>query len=622
MKKAILVMVGLLSSVLLHAQTLQDTVAVRAFFDGVIQTHLRDKHIAGATVAIIKDGKILLNKGYGFRDEKKQKAVKADSTLFRIGSISKMFTWVSVMQLVAQGKLNLDEDVNHYFKDFKIPETYPQPITLKNLMTHTPGFEDLVIGLFGKDSTSLKPLSEILKSEMPARVRPAGTFASYSNHGTGMAAYIVEQVSGMPFNDYVEKNILQPLGMQMTTFRQPLPESLKPFMSKGYTYEGGEFIEKPFEYVPLFPVGAAASTSTDMIRFMETILNQGRWGSFQMLDSGTLSLMESPAHQHHPDVNPMRYGFMDMSQNGVTVIGHGGDTFWFHSLMALIPSQHAGLFVSFNTDKGGGTYLAVLDEFMNHFYPEKTLRMPMRLGKTYLERFAGDYRANRYAYHDLTSISSLFGDSHITLRDSSALKLTMGENVRYLLPVDSLTFREEHSSKIYAFKKNDKGEITNLFIGQMPIFAFDKITGSKSLGFQSMIFFFVVISMLFTLLYWPFTYLVRRGYYTNQTAAALPLGSKWVAWINYLLLFSFYLGLILSISNPTDIVFGISGSLKTVLVLPMICIALTLFMLVWLFRIWTGRHKFSGKVFYLIISAAAVAALWQLYVWNFIGFNY
>ena len=175
----------------IHAQPL-DSLQVRMFLDGVMETKMSDKHIAGASVAVVQGGRLLFAKGYGYRDWAARLPVEADNTLFRIGSISKLFVWTSVMQLAAQGKLDLDANVNVYLKDFKIPDTYEQPITLKNLLTHTPGFEDLVINLFTRDSSSLLPMGEILKHEMPARVRPPGTYASYSNHGTNIAAYIVE----------------------------------------------------------------------------------------------------------------------------------------------------------------------------------------------------------------------------------------------------------------------------------------------------------------------------------------------------------------------------------------------------------------------------------------------
>lgn len=622
MKRLLVVLLSGLSF-LCYSQSLEDTLALRNFMDGVIQTHLRDKHIAGATVSIIKDGRILLKAGYGFADEKRQKKVSPDSTLFRIGSISKMFTWMSVMQLVAEGKLNLDEDVNHYLKDFTIPTTYEKPVTLHDLMTHTPGFEDKVIGLFGKDSTTLKPLGEILSREMPARVRPAGTFASYSNHGTGIAAYIVERVSGMSFNDYVEQHILNPLGMSLTTFRQPLPTPLKRHMSKGYEYKGGELKEQTFEYVPLYPVGAAASTAVDMTHFMQAILGNGRFKQFQMLDSATLALMESPAHRHHPDVNPMRYGFMDLSQNGVTVIGHGGDTFWFHSLMVMIPSQNVGLFVSFNTNTGGGTYLSVFDQFMERYFPDSSLRPVRNFSAEYLKKFAGAYRGNRYAYFDITTIVSLFGDVKISVRDSTALRMASGENVRYLVPVDSLTFREEHSSKVVAFKKDSKGNISNMFVGQLPIFALDKVQGLRSLSSQTTIFLISTVVLLCVLFYWPLAYISRRGYQRTTSYSSVSGGAKWIAWLNYFLLLSFYLGLMIVISDQTDIVYGISGSLKFLLILPLICILMTALMIYQSFSMWrSGQVKLSSRLYYLFITLISAVSLWQLNYWNFIGFHY
>jgi CubicO group peptidase (beta-lactamase class C family) len=216
-----------------QSPSLADTTALEAFFDGIIEGYLEQNHIAGATLAVVRDGGVVLRKGYGFADLATRRQISPDSTLFRIGSISKMFTWVSVMQLVAQGKLDLEADANTYLSDFKVPDAFGQPITLKHLMTHTPGFEDHVLNLFARDSSGLRSLGEILRDEMPARVRPPYSQSSYSNHGTGLAAYIVERVSGLTSHDYVEKNILDPLGMNMTTFRQPLPLRMRPFMSRG-----------------------------------------------------------------------------------------------------------------------------------------------------------------------------------------------------------------------------------------------------------------------------------------------------------------------------------------------------------------------------------------------------
>jgi CubicO group peptidase (beta-lactamase class C family) len=198
------------------------TADMSAFIDGIVPLQLAKDDIAGAVVVVVKDGQIVFEKGYGYADVKAKRPVSPSATLFRVGSISKLFMWTAVMQMVEQGKLNLDRDVNDYL-DFRIPTTYPQPITLRNLMTHTPGFEEAVNDLFVPKATDMVPLPGYVKAHLPARIYPPGTVPAYSNYGATLAGYIVQRVSGMPFDDYIERNIFQPLGMRSSSFRQPLP---------------------------------------------------------------------------------------------------------------------------------------------------------------------------------------------------------------------------------------------------------------------------------------------------------------------------------------------------------------------------------------------------------------
>src|SRR5262249_33670254 len=185
--------------------------------------------------------------------------VDPERTMFRIGSISKLFTWTAVMQQVEEGKLDLDADVNKYLKDVAIPATFDQPITLKHLMTHTPGFDDYVIGLFAHTADGVRPLAALLREQMPKRVRPPGVIASYSNHGTALAGLAVVGVAGMPWEDYVEQRIVQPLSMAHTLVRQPAADKLPDDLSKGYKWEDGRFQVKDFEYVPLAPAGCIST---------------------------------------------------------------------------------------------------------------------------------------------------------------------------------------------------------------------------------------------------------------------------------------------------------------------------------------------------------------------------
>jgi CubicO group peptidase (beta-lactamase class C family) len=177
------------------------TADLEAFLDGIVPQQLERENIAGATISVVKDGKLLFARGYGYADVANKKPVVAEETLFRPGSVSKLFTWTAVMQLHEQGKLDLDRDVNEYL-DFKIPDAFGQPITLKNILTHTPGFEEQVKDLFTTGAVS-PDLGQYVKTHIPTRIYPPGTVPAYSNYATALAGYIVERVSGRPFNDYI-----------------------------------------------------------------------------------------------------------------------------------------------------------------------------------------------------------------------------------------------------------------------------------------------------------------------------------------------------------------------------------------------------------------------------------
>lgn len=187
---------------------------VEAWLDGYMPYALQSGDIAGAVVVVVKDGQVLAQKGYGYADIKSRKPVDPELTLFRPGSISKLFTWTAVMQQVEQGKLDLDTDVNKYL-DFQIPPRDGQPVTLRNIMTHTAGFEEQLKGLMGEEGgKQVPPYDELLKRWVPERIFAPGTTPAYSNYATSLAGYIVQRVSGVPFDDYIEQNIFAPLGMQ------------------------------------------------------------------------------------------------------------------------------------------------------------------------------------------------------------------------------------------------------------------------------------------------------------------------------------------------------------------------------------------------------------------------
>jgi CubicO group peptidase (beta-lactamase class C family) len=223
-----------------------DGADVTAWLDGYLPFALHSGDIAGAVVMVVKDGRIIASRGYGYADVAKRKPVDPASTLFRPGSTSKLVTWTAVMQLVEAGKLDLDRDVNAYI-DFKIPPRNGKPVTLRQIMTHTAGFEEAQKNIIFHDPKYDMPLGAYLKRWVPARIFDAGLTPAYSNWATAVAGYIVERASGMPFEDYVEQRIFKPLDMRTASFRQPLPPALRPLSATGYTRASGP--AQPFEIV-------------------------------------------------------------------------------------------------------------------------------------------------------------------------------------------------------------------------------------------------------------------------------------------------------------------------------------------------------------------------------------
>jgi hypothetical protein len=334
--------------------------------------------------------------------------------------------------------------------------------------------------------------------------------------------------------------------------------------------------------------------------------------------------METPAHQHHRDVNPMLYGFIDMSRNGVRIFGHGGDTFWFHSMLALFPESNTGVFVSFNTSDGPAG--AVVEEFTDRYFPQPSgmgKKLVFQLSKEKLKQFDGSYRVNRYAYHDITTIGSLFSEVKVESMDSSKLKVSSNNEVKYYVPTDSMTFRAVGTSDVIAFKRNIHGEVSYLFLGGLPILALDKTTALGNGNTHLFILMVVAIFVVIMLFYWPITTRARRGYEPMGSVVTLPPGAKVTGWVNYFLLGVFYVGFPVVLGKPETIVYGVPIGMKILLAVPFLIILTTFVMLLQLYRIWNQRkYRLWSRVFYLMITVISVVAIWQLYYWNFIGFNY
>ncbi|HUB89281.1 MAG TPA: serine hydrolase domain-containing protein [Dyella sp.] len=499
------------------AMTQQD---VAAFFDGLVPFALQRSDIAGGVIIVVKDGSVLFAKGYGYADLAHRTVPSPDSTLFRPGSISKLFTWTAVMQLVEQGKLQLDRDVNDYL-DFKIPAYQGKPITLRNLMTHTPGFEDTAKGLLPASVDEVN-LERYLKTHLPARIFPPGEIVAYSNYGCGLAGYIVQRVSGERFEDYVANHIFQPLQMTHSSFAQPLPPSLAAMMSKGYK-SASDGTPQPFELVDPAPAGSMSTTAEDMAHFMIAQLQNGQYGNARILQPATAELMHSQQYVPAPGINGFDLGFYQENRNGLRIIGHGGDTVFFHSDLHLLLDQHIGVFMSFNSSgsaEAHGTLMvrtAIFDAFLDRYFPYTPPSQPtLPSAKADAAKVVGWYQASRRNESALRMLY-LTGQVNVGAQPDGTLVVSFltdyaGQPLKWR-EVRPLQYREVNGQDKLAFVTNPDGSIRYWATDYLPgVEVFQRVPGFKSLGCVGVLVVIAIVVMLATMLIWLAGWLVRRHY--------------------------------------------------------------------------------------------------------------
>lgn len=598
-----------------------DRAELAAFLDGVMTANLRDRHVAGATVAVVKDGALFYAKGYGYADVARRAPVDGERSLFRIGSTSKLFTWTAVMQLIEQGKLDLDADVNRYI-DFKIPATYPQPITLRHIMTHTPGFEEDGRDLITEDSSRMIPTARWLATHMPARVRPPGTYSSYSNYATALAGYIVQRVSGMPWDDYIEQKILVPLGMTQTTTRQPLAARFRSDMSHGYQWAGGGFKPKPFEIINgAAPAGSISSSATDMAKFMIAHLNDGAFNGQRILAETTAARMHARAFTHDPRLPGFALGFYEKSSHGLRIIGHGGDTRWFHTDLALIPAERLGVFVSYNTNTGGElSFGPFLTQFLDHYYPTPATAIPPPPNAVAeARRVAGEYEFNRRSFTTFQRALGLAGAIRVSAADSGHLVLHSPLGDMRLTPVGPLLYRDELGDDLVSFKSDGSGRVTYGFLGIAPMMAMERVSWWQSpplhwvvLGLAVLVFVATVLAALGRF--------VRRRIGEARPEDALP--GRWMLVTLALLNIVFLVAVIAVLGASGGLLEGPLTGLKIALTLPVLGALLAVGAAIVAVMHWRNRTGTRGAR--LRYSAAVVIALlfvWSLGQWNLLGWR-
>jgi CubicO group peptidase (beta-lactamase class C family) len=489
------------------------TTDLEPWLDGFMANALRANDVQGAVVAVVKDGKVVVQKGYGYADVLKKIPIDREKTLFRPGSISKLFAWTAVMQLVEQGKIDLDADINTYL-DFKITGMGGKKITVRNLMTHRAGFEEVGKSGLYSDPVFLRPLGAYLKLYTPERIFEPGSTPAYSNYGANIAGYIVQRVSGMAFETYVERNIFAPLGMAHSTFRQPLPRTLQSLMSKGYQTLGTD--PKPFELINDVPAGALSASTSDVVRFMIAHLNAERISDGKLLKPETAKLMHRSLIRNFPDLNGMALGFYEKDINGHNVIGHGGDTSLFHSDLTLFIDDGIGIYLSLNSTGNNNFNIRqkLHNDFADRYMPvtASVSEIDPAVAKAHLALVSGAYVSTRRLDSSFGRVSHLASELSIS-SDGNGLLLLKGraKPMRYR-EISPYLWQEVDGKELLAVNIKDGRPVAMSFNPVAPIIEFRPVAPLMSASFLVPAILAALAVLIVSIIAWPFGVIVRKFY--------------------------------------------------------------------------------------------------------------
>jgi CubicO group peptidase (beta-lactamase class C family) len=640
---------------------------VAAFVDGVISTQLERHDVPGATVAVVAEDELVFAKGYGYADATERREVRADRTLFRVGSVSKLIAYTAVMQQVERDRLSLDADVNSYLEEspVAVPDAYDQPVTLEHLGTHTAGFEDVYRGVFYDEASDLRPLGRTLADTRPARVRPPGELTAYSNWGAALAGHVVAERTDLAFATYADRNVFTPLGMDNATFRQPVPDRLRDQVATGHRSRNGEFVAGGFEYVGIPPAGAMSVTATDMAQFMRAHLGNGSiggangsgsigganrsssvgsangsidstnrstgstdgsGGSGRILDASTATAMHRRHFSHDPRVNGMAYGFIEMDRTGERIVGHGGATELFHTQLVLLPERDVGLFVSYNAPGGAAADPALVDAFLDRYFPAPSTR-PESSAAGVTERatrVTGEYRSTRVPVTSWWKFAGLGQTLTVRATDGGDLLTSVPGGAQFgvgptrWVEVEPLVYRAADGDATLVFEENENGRVTRLYVGSNPTAAFVRPAWYATTDFTLFVFGGSVAALLASGILWAIAAIYRWRVGLSRWSRETWL-ARGIATAPGVLALVFLVGLAAAATDPYSALAGTSELVTVALLIPYAVGILAVGTLVFAVRAWRERAWTRlDRLHYSILAFATIALVSLFVYWEFL----
>ncbi|MFC4358679.1 serine hydrolase domain-containing protein [Halobium salinum] len=446
-----------------------DPDGLEAFVDGVVARSFDEHGPDGAAVSVVHDGEVALSKGYGHEYLDPDTPVDPGRSNFRVGSISKVFTWTAAMQLVDRGAVDPHAPAREYLDAVTVPDG-EAPVSLAHLATHTPGFVQRTAGNVATDLDGLRPLAETLEAYPPHRFAPPGEVPSYTNYVAALAGQLVADVAGTTFESYVADELFDPLGMDHSTAGQA-PDALYP-----ETAAAAADREDWYSNVP--PASGVTSTATGMAAFALAHLG----GGDRILSSEATAAMHRRWFTPDEALAGMTFGMPAFRRGGTRILRHAGGTRRFASDFLLVPRLGLGVFVSYHGQTLGAAGRAktdFVDAFLDRYVPVDDADAPTpREGRpTRGDELEGTYRSVQAAenptYEKLPI--ALLGSRQVEVRvDGDALRTGSGDDADRWVEVEPLVFRREGGSGTLAFLESG-GSVTHLVEAGAPHTALERV---------------------------------------------------------------------------------------------------------------------------------------------------
>ncbi len=610
-----------------------DAADLSAYVDGLVEAGMQSEGIAGVTVAVVDRQGPLLLRGYGISDQASRRPVTPDRTLFRIASISKTFTYLLGLKLVDSGRLKLDAPVNDYLPAaLKLPDDGFKPVLVRHLFTHSAGYEDSVMGhLFTDRVADVTSLDTYLIDHRPKRVREPGVHAVYSNYSVALLGAIVARIEGVDFETLVERRLFAPMGMTLTTFREPLRDNdprragprFKGLWSQGYERSGGGFKPRPFEFIAqVAPAGGASSDAADMARYLRMMINGGTLDGVAVLSPSEFARLQGePLFRNAPNGTGFSYGFFKRRYGQVESLEHGGATSWFHSNFVAVPALGIGIFVSTNTDTGRKFAAELPKKILARYFAQaRPTPLPAKIEAFDSARFLGDYFSERSNYSTAeklllnTPATIALGPGGLTLRAN-------GESSLWL-PEGGLRFREAEGDGYMTFIADKNAAIVGFAsAGGHNVYAragfFD-----RTLSLQIALGLALACSMLVLVGAWRGRNRTLRDHKHRDPPvvrrATLWLRVAAVSWLVFIAIFGY--AVIKIVGDTTEAFYRFPSLWLTIaLWLSPLAMLMSLICALRLPAAWSAREwKSWRKIKHTFVVATYLFAAWALWLWNLV----